>query len=197
MGGVCGDNRFEIIAKVKEHLIKATNIESQPKELEQLDNILFRLWQLGYFNLETIPKLKEEIEDWKSCHEREIELMKGLNDRIADLEKKVKYYEQQLSAMEKDVCDVCKVKDADYYEKQIADLEKKLKESEHNKKTVVHLSECVSDIQDKQLEQATKIIKNLLGLYFAPLVTNEDLKKQDEIIEQAKQFLNLSEKATN
>lgn len=50
MTNVCGDNRFEIIAKVKEHLIKATNIEMHPEELAQVDNILFRLWQLNYFN---------------------------------------------------------------------------------------------------------------------------------------------------
>ena len=46
---------------------------------------------------------------------------------------------------------------------KIADLEQKLKEIEHNKKTVVHLSECISDIQDKQLEQAKEIIKELKG----------------------------------
>ena len=34
-----------------------------------------------------IKELKEEIEDWKACHEHQLELMKGLNDRIADLEK--------------------------------------------------------------------------------------------------------------
>lgn len=50
MADACGDNRFEIIAKVKEHLLKATNIEMHPEELAQLDNILFRLWQLNYFN---------------------------------------------------------------------------------------------------------------------------------------------------
>ncbi len=50
MAGVCGDNRFEIIAKVKERLLKATNIKMHPEELAQVDNILFRLWQLNYFN---------------------------------------------------------------------------------------------------------------------------------------------------
>ena len=50
MAGVCGDDRFEVIAKVKEHLIKSTNIEMQSEELAQVDNILFRLWQLNYFN---------------------------------------------------------------------------------------------------------------------------------------------------
>ena len=47
MGEICSDNRFEIIEKVKNHLLEATNI--QPKEIEVLDSILFRLWQLGYF----------------------------------------------------------------------------------------------------------------------------------------------------
>lgn len=47
MNGVCGDNRFKIIEKVKNHLLKSTNITQ--KELEVVDNILFRLWQLDYF----------------------------------------------------------------------------------------------------------------------------------------------------
>ena len=46
--GVCSDNRFKIIEKVKNHLLEATNI--QPKEIEVLDSILFRLWQLKYFD---------------------------------------------------------------------------------------------------------------------------------------------------
>lgn len=50
--GVCCDNRFEIIHKVKEHLIEATNIEMRPEEMAVVDNILFRLWQCGYFDLE-------------------------------------------------------------------------------------------------------------------------------------------------
>lgn len=47
MNEVCGDNRFKIIEKVKNHLIVSTNIT--PKELEVVDSILFRLWQLEYF----------------------------------------------------------------------------------------------------------------------------------------------------
>lgn len=62
MADVCGDNRFEIIAKVKEHLLKASNIEMYPEELKQVDNILFRLWQLGYFNQSELEKENEELE---------------------------------------------------------------------------------------------------------------------------------------
>ena len=47
-GEVCSDNRFEIIEKVKNHLIESTNITQ--KELEVVDSILFRLWQLRYFD---------------------------------------------------------------------------------------------------------------------------------------------------
>lgn len=47
MNDVCGDNRFKIIEKVKNQLIEYTNITQ--KELEVVDSILFRLWQLRYF----------------------------------------------------------------------------------------------------------------------------------------------------
>ena len=47
MSEFCTDNRFKIIEKVKDHLIEATNITQ--KELEVVDSILFRLWQLRYF----------------------------------------------------------------------------------------------------------------------------------------------------
>ena len=52
MAGICGDNRFEIIAEVKKRLIEGTNIESHPEELAQVNNILFRLWQLDYFKVQ-------------------------------------------------------------------------------------------------------------------------------------------------
>lgn len=34
-----GDNRFEIIHKVKEHLVKHTNIETQPEEMAVVNSI--------------------------------------------------------------------------------------------------------------------------------------------------------------
>ena len=45
---ICGDNRFEIIAKYKQALINATNIESRPEEMAVLDSVLFRFWQMGW-----------------------------------------------------------------------------------------------------------------------------------------------------
>lgn len=48
MKEICGDNRFEIIAKAKEHLLKSTNIERSPEEMQVIDSFLFRAWQMGW-----------------------------------------------------------------------------------------------------------------------------------------------------
>lgn len=53
---VCGDNRFEIIAKAKEHLLDATNIETSPDEMKVLDSFLFRCWQMGWLKKYELPK---------------------------------------------------------------------------------------------------------------------------------------------
>ena len=64
MNEICGDNRFEIIAKAKKHLLDATNIDTSPKEMEVLDDFLFRCQQMGWLKqyeegepiIETKPK---------------------------------------------------------------------------------------------------------------------------------------------
>ena len=71
-------------------------------------------------------KLLVKINELETSLEGTSQALDRAEKKTVDLEKKVKYYEQQLSAMEKGVCDVCKVKDADYYEKQIADLEEQI-----------------------------------------------------------------------
>jgi len=50
MNMILGDNRFEIIAKAKEDLIRSTNIEKSEEEMKVLDNILFRCWQMGWLD---------------------------------------------------------------------------------------------------------------------------------------------------
>lgn len=47
---ICGDNRFEIIAKARKDIIEATNIESSEDEMKVLDNFLFRCWQMGWLD---------------------------------------------------------------------------------------------------------------------------------------------------
>ena len=43
----CGDNRFEIIEKVKKDILDATNISTSPEDMKALDSFLFRCWQMG------------------------------------------------------------------------------------------------------------------------------------------------------
>jgi hypothetical protein len=45
---VCGDNRFEVIEEAKVDLIESTNISSSQDEMQVLDSILFRAWQMGW-----------------------------------------------------------------------------------------------------------------------------------------------------
>lgn len=59
-GEICGDNRFEIIERAKKYIIENTNIETSSKEIEVLDNILFRLWQLGL-----LEKFNPESKEYK------------------------------------------------------------------------------------------------------------------------------------
>ena len=44
----CGDNRFEVIEKAKVDLIESTNISGSQDEMQVLDSILFRAWQMGW-----------------------------------------------------------------------------------------------------------------------------------------------------
>lgn len=47
---MCNDNRFELIAKYKQQLIESTNIGTDKAEMAVIDNILFRLWQMGWLD---------------------------------------------------------------------------------------------------------------------------------------------------
>lgn len=50
MSDMIDDNRFALIEKYKQRLIEGTNIESRPEEMEVLDSILFRFWQMGWLD---------------------------------------------------------------------------------------------------------------------------------------------------
>ena len=61
MNELCTDNRFELIAKYKEKLIEATNIEMAQDEMEVIDDILFRFWQMGWLDkldADTVPVVR-------------------------------------------------------------------------------------------------------------------------------------------
>lgn len=50
MNEMCGDNRFEIIARAKKHLLDATNIDTSADEMKVLDDFLYRCWQMGWLD---------------------------------------------------------------------------------------------------------------------------------------------------
>ena len=70
---ICGDNRFEIIAKAKADLLEGTNIETDEAEMAVIDNILFRCWQMGWldrYDRKTEPTIsKMEQVETMSCQE--------------------------------------------------------------------------------------------------------------------------------
>ena len=66
---ICGDNRFEVIEKAKQHLVESTNIESSSDEMAVLDNLLFRCWQMGW--LDKYDSTKKYISE-KECGDCDI-----------------------------------------------------------------------------------------------------------------------------
>ena len=89
MADICGDNRFGIIHKAKDDLLKSTNIESSPEEMAVIDNILFRCWQMGWLDMYYEPVLNEWCTDCKEydqeahcCHR----WTKVIRKTVAELE---------------------------------------------------------------------------------------------------------------
>ena len=71
MSDMCNDNRFELVAKYKAKLIESTNIETSADEMAVIDNILFRMWQMGWLDrLEqpTVDAVPVRCKDCKHCY---------------------------------------------------------------------------------------------------------------------------------
>lgn len=58
---ICGDNRFEIIEKAKQAILEETNIKDDKAQMAELDNFLFRCWQMGW-----LKKYEEDTNDGKA-----------------------------------------------------------------------------------------------------------------------------------
>ena len=71
MGNMCGDNRFEIISKAKEDILKSTNISSSEDEMKVIDNFLFRCWQMGWLDRYNGVQLEDKnpINVWHDASE--------------------------------------------------------------------------------------------------------------------------------
>lgn len=94
--------------------------------------------------------------------------------RIADLE-----------VTNKKISDECHklVDSLEKKQKEIAELNKKLSDAETDyDKMFWQKNEIISN--------AKEIIKKLKALYLSPIVTKDDVKRQDEILEEAEKFIN-------
>lgn len=69
MADLCTDNRFELIEKFKKKLIESTNIETSPEEMNVLDNILFRFWQMGWLDKLELPPAQPDCKpiNYQDC----------------------------------------------------------------------------------------------------------------------------------
>jgi hypothetical protein len=70
----CGDNRFEVIKRAKEDLLRSTNIEKAMDEMAVLDSVLFRAWQMGW--------LKQYEPDYKERMKQEYRQLKDRYDKL-------------------------------------------------------------------------------------------------------------------
>lgn len=71
MTEICTDNRFVLIEKYKNELLESTNIADSKEEMDVIDNILFRFWQMGWLDkLEQFDYQKEEIKHLRARRDK-------------------------------------------------------------------------------------------------------------------------------
>lgn len=75
MADICGDNRFEVIARAKEHLLNSTNIYTSEDEMKVLDSFLFRCWQKGW-----LRQYDETATDKSMTKQEQIAYAKGYKE---------------------------------------------------------------------------------------------------------------------
>ena len=112
-GEMCTDNRFELIKKYKELLIEGTNIETSANEMAVIDNILFRVWQMGWLNkLEESTRMKKELDRLEKLYKL----------AVAEREANVKGFTEALETAKADA-----IKDiTGYLESEIEDSDKRI-----------------------------------------------------------------------
>lgn len=151
-GQVCNDNRFELIEKAKQRLIKATNIESSPEEMKVLDSILFRFWQMGWLenNNENYEILKERLEN------KQKQLLRDIRydyEKLFELKEQLNYYTKekwQLNAIIRDIESYSGCIERHYtLIKQIEDIENMLHNSPVNQELILTEENIISFILGK------------------------------------------------
>ena len=86
MSDMCNDNRFELIAKYKAKLIESTNIDTSADEMAVIDNILFRMWQMGWLDRLEQPTVDAVPVEWIKA---KIESLKSQGNEFASLSARI------------------------------------------------------------------------------------------------------------
>ena len=125
-----------------------------------------------------IKELEQQIEQIQDAKCTSCTDLSGLQLKITELEKENERLKGDLELWESGGC-----RATNLFECGVV---KELKE--HHKSVCETLTNTHRSIRE-QLTKATEIIKKLKTLYFYPVVTKDDVKRQDEILNEAEQFL--------
>lgn len=142
------------------------------KKMEERENKL-RQFEEGeivcikhYEAIKNFPILKEQVEDWKADHEHNLELMKGLNERIAELEKENEELEkirsEQVILLESDLTRIERLKSRiEFLGIRIKSLKSQIKGFEND-----------FDYQNKVINKYKEDLKKLRVAYIQASVAN-------------------------
>lgn len=151
-GQVCNDNRFELIEKAKQRLIKATNIETSLEEMKVLDSMLFSFWQMGWLenNNENYEILKERLEA------KQKQLLRDIRydyEKLFELKEQLNYYTKEKWQLNAIIRDIESYSDCigKHYKliKQIEDIENMLHNSPVNQELILTEENVISFVLGK------------------------------------------------
>lgn len=143
-------------------------------------------------------ELKEDLQNsWKQANDDNLDYCK----KVIDYEERIKKLEEKISNLLS--CKNCPENKGglicvkEYENKCLAQKIQFIKELQQEKAALEKERDEYRNMtfdQREQLYKAKEIIKKLKALYFSPVVTKEDVKRQDEILAEAEQFISEVEK---
>ena len=138
----------------------------------------------GYMRMDVHYQYKEEYQLYIAVA---TEVTKELETQLTEKDKQIEELERKLEQAENDLADYqFNYPTIKELEKENAELRKELEMSNEVYNDNLDYSHHI----EGQLTKAKEIIKKLKALYLSPVVTKDDVKRQDEILAEAEQFIN-------
>jgi hypothetical protein len=117
--------------------------------------------------------------------------------KVWKIDKKDKYADLRISTSEKIEKDgETSYINSNWFARAVGKAFNQLKDINEGDRVVITKAKLSNEQYEKDLidfnvnlTKAKEIIQKLQALYFSPVVTNEDVKRQDEILAEAEQFL--------